>query len=128
MEPSALHDGRQFHLWFLDSLRTFEKDDYELQPGAPFLMHFTSADGRTWQESGRFPVSPTGLDNFRPVVEPRRMGDSRPSAVGQRVQYVRFVSSDGNDWEMDAGAATPSRRRSLSADVWYVTDATGARE
>ena len=74
IEPSALHDGSQFHLWFSDSLRTFEKNDYELQPGAPFLMHFTSPDGRTWQEAGRFPVKPTGLDNFRPIVEPRREG------------------------------------------------------
>lgn len=123
MEPSALHDGRQFHLWFADSLRTFDRGDYELQPGAPFLMHFTSADGRTWQESGRFPVQPTGLDNFRAVVEPRREGGFQAMGLEGR-QYVRFVSPDGNDWEMDEGATTPIDQRSLSADVWYVTDAT----
>ena len=123
MEPSALHDGRQFHLWFSDSLRTFENDDFELQPGAPFLMHFTSPDGRSWQESGRFPVKPTGLDNFRAVVEPRREGGFQAMGLEGR-QYVRFVSSDGNDWEMDSGATTPIDSGSFSADVWSVTDAT----
>jgi hypothetical protein len=123
MEPSALHDGSQFHLWFSDSLRTFEKDDYELKPGAPFLMHFTSQDGRTWQEAGRFPVKPTGLDNFRAVVEPRREGGFHAMGLEGR-EYVRFVSSDGNDWERDSGATTPINSSALSADVWSVTDAT----
>jgi hypothetical protein len=123
MEPSALHDGRQFHLWFLDSLRTFEKDDYALQPGAPFLMHFTSPDGRTWQESGRFPLQPTGLDSLRPVVEPRRDGGFQTMGV-EGNQYVRFVSSNGNDWDMDGAATTTIERRSLSDDVWYINDVT----
>ena len=123
MEPSALHDGTQFHLWFSDSLRTFEKDDYQLQPGAPFLMHFTSPDGRTWLESGRFPLKPTGLDNFRAVVEPRPGGGFQATAWEGR-QYVRFVSSDGNEWDMDSGATTTIERRSLSDEVWYITDAT----
>ena len=123
IEPSALHDGTLFHLWFSDSLRTFEKNDYELQPGAPFLMHFTSPDGRTWQESGRFPVKPTGLDNFRAVVEPRKEGGFHAIGLEGR-EYVRFVSPDGNDWERDSGATTRIETRSLSADVWYVTDAT----
>ena len=123
IEPSALHDGTQFHLWFSDNLRTFEKDDFELKAGAPFLMHFTSADGRTWQESGRFAVKPTGLDNFRAVVEARRDGGFLATGLEGR-QYVRFVSSDGNDWEMDGGATKDIDGRSLSADVWYVTDAT----
>jgi hypothetical protein len=123
MEPSVLHDGRQFHLWFLDSLRTFEPNDYELQEGAPFLMHFTSADGRTWQESGRFPLKPSGLDYIRAVVEPRRDGGFQ--AIGfTNDQLVRFVSADGNDWQMDPGATTAVERNSLSADVWYITDAT----
>lgn len=123
IEPSALHDGQQFQLWFLDSLRTFERDDFELQPGAPFLMHFTSTDGRKWQESGRFPVQSTGLDNFRPVVEPRRGGGFQATAFEDR-QYVRFASPDGNDWDMDREATTTIERRSLSDDVWYITDAT----
>lgn len=123
MEPSALHDGHQFHLWFSDSLRTFGRDNYGLQSGAPFLMHFTSADGRTWQESGRFPVQPTGLDNFRAMVEARRDGGFQAMGLEGR-QYVRFVSSDGNDWERDGGATTPIDPRSLSVDVWYVADAT----
>lgn len=123
MEPSALHDGTQFHLWFSDSLRTFEKDDYELKPGAPFLMHFTSADGRTWQEAGRFPVNPTGLDNFRAVVEPRRDGGFQAMGFEGR-EYVRAVSADGNDWEMDKGATRTIDPRSLSADVGSITDGT----
>ena len=123
MEPSALHDGSQFHLWFSDSLRTFEKNDFELQAGAPFLMHFTSPDGRTWQESGRFPVKPTGLDNFRAVVEPRKEGGFHAMGLEGR-EYVRFVSPDGNDWERDTGATTRIDPRSLSADVWYITDGT----
>jgi len=124
IEPSALHDGQQFHLWFPDSLRTFEKDDFELQPGAPFLMHFTSPDGRTWQESARFPWQSTGLDSFRGVVEPRRDGGFQATTFEGR-QYVRFVSSDGNEWDMDREATTTIDQRSLSADVWYITDATG---
>lgn len=123
MEPSALYDGSQFHLWFSDSLRTFEKNDYALQTGAPFLMHFTSPDGRTWQESGRFPVKPTGLDNFRAVVEPRRERGFQAMGVEGR-QYVRAISLDGNDWEMDPRATTTIDRSSLSADVWYIADAT----
>jgi hypothetical protein len=123
MEPSALHDGRQFHLWFLDSLRTFEPNDYELQEGAPFLMHFTSADGRTWQESGRFSLKQSGFDYLRVVVEPRRDGGLQ--AIGfANSQLVRLVSSDGSDWQTDPGAATTIERRSLSADVWDVSDAT----
>lgn len=125
IEPSALHDGRQFHLWFLDSLRTFEANDYALQAGAPFLMHFTSPDGRTWQESGRFSVNAIGLDSFRPIVEPRRDGGFQAMFFGLRGQYVRAVSTDGNDWDVDRGAATTIAARSLSDVVSYVTGATG---
>ena len=124
IEPSALHDGQQFHLWFPDSLRTFEKDDFELRPGAPFLMPFTSADGRTWQESARFPWQSTGLDSFRAVIEPRRDGGFQATTFEGR-QYVRFVSSDGNEWDMDREATRTIDERSLSADVWHITDATG---
>ena len=123
MEPSALHDGRQFHLWFLDSLRTFETNDFAPQTGAPFLMHFTSADGRAWQESGRFPLAPTGLENLRAVVEPRRQGGFQTVSV-KNARLVRFVSSDGNAWEMDSAATTTIEERSLSPDVWSIADAS----
>jgi hypothetical protein len=125
IEPAALYDGRQFHLWFLDSLRTFEKDDYELQAGAPFLMHFTSVDGRTWQESGRFSVSATGLDGFRPIVEARPDGGFRAMLFGRRGEYVRLVSTDANNWDVDQAATSTIRSRSLSEVVWHVTGATG---
>jgi hypothetical protein len=123
MEPSALHDGRQFHLWFLDSLRTFEKDDFAPQAGAPFLMHFTSPDGRTWQESGRFPLAPAGLENLRAVVEPRRQGGFQTISV-KNARLVRFESSNGNTWEMDSAATTTIERRSLSPDVLEIADAS----
>ena len=124
MEPSALHDGRQFHLWFLDSLRTFEPDDYELQEGAPFLMHFTSADGRAWQESGRF-----SLRTDRPRRHPRRRRTAaRWWIAGYRLRELSARSLRVFRWQRLAdrirGRRATIERRSFSADVWDVTDAT----
>ena len=45
--------------------------------------------------------------------------------LGEREgQFVRFVSPDGNDWDVVRASPTTIDRRSLSDDVWYVTDAT----
>ena len=126
LEPSALYDGRQFHLWFLDSLQHFEKYDFRPQEGAPFLMHFTSADGRTWEESGRFPLGPMGLERFRVTVE------ARPDAGFQAMffedyndQWGRLVSADGNAWELDNSAKTALDRRSIAESLDRVTGAAG---
>jgi len=74
IEPSVLDAAGTLHLWFVDSLRHLEKDNYAEHEGAPYLTHFTSSDGRQWREVGRHPLGPTGLGRIRVTVEARGTG------------------------------------------------------
>jgi len=131
VQPSVIHDGQQFHLWFVDS-RLESDDRNELKESAPFLRHFVSPDGRAWQAQASFPLGP--LDH-----RPGRLSVSRETDGSYRAFYSSrtpgadavsssvgwLVSSDGSTWRV--ASTTPVDARSLGTDVEYVSDATAVR-
>jgi hypothetical protein len=133
VQPSVVHDGTQFHLWFADSRRTLDSG-YEMRDGAPFLRHFTSQDGRSWQEAGECPIGPLGLGRVRVSVNRESDGSFRAfffsrvdgDATGDVASSVGWLASaDGTDWHIaNRTAVTVS---SLGSDVRQITDAAGLR-
>jgi hypothetical protein len=133
VQPAVVHDGTQFHLWFEDSRRTFDTA-YELPEGAPFFRHFTSQDGRAWQEAGQVPFGPLGLGRARVSVAREDDGSYRAfffsrvedAATGGILASVGWLASpDGTDWRL--ASRTPVTAASLGSDVRQLTDAAGAR-
>jgi hypothetical protein len=93
--PSALHDGKAFHLWYVD--RTSAEKAQE-------LVHAISADGRQWRVAGTsaldtFEGSPGRLDinaangGYRAVFAFQGGLQSGPNVLGT------CVGSDGTAWK-----------------------------
>jgi hypothetical protein len=133
VQPSAVHDGTRFHLWFADSRRDVD-GGYELRDGAPFLRHFISQDGRSWQEAGQCPIGPLGLGRLRVSVTREgdgsyrafffsRAEDDATDDVSSSVGWL--ASADGTDWRM--ANRKPVAVSSLGSDVRQITDAVGMR-
>jgi len=97
IELSALHDGKLFHLWYVDA---------PAPDGAPALLHVTSADGRKWQIAGSTSIDGLGLNPGRVWVVPDgRGGYLGRFAYGRDLQYKKGLfgsleSSDGNRWRL----------------------------
>ena len=102
LDPSAVWDGEQFHLWIVDTLQSYEGDAPSRPDNGPFLRHLVSQDGRTWKESGSFPLGTLGIGHARPTVEARAGGGYR-AVLFDPDDYVALVwidSADGNTWEL----------------------------
>jgi hypothetical protein len=133
VQPSVVHDGTQYHLWFADSRRDLDSG-YEVRDGGPFLRHFTSPDGRAWQEAGEYPIGALGLGRVRLSVNREGDGSYRAfffsrvddDATGQVASSVGWLASaDGNDWRVASRRAVTMA--SLGRDVRQITDAAGVR-
>jgi hypothetical protein len=131
VQPAVVHDGARFHLWFVDS-RLDVDDRHNVKEGAPFLRHFTSPDGRAWQEAAEFPVGPLGLGRVRLGVERTGDGSYRAfyfgrvvSTDGPRSTIGWLESADGSDWRV--ASTTLVAPGSLGSGVEQVTDAAAVR-
>lgn len=131
VQPSVVHDGRRFHLWFVDS-RLDVKGEQPVKEGGPFLRHFTSSDGRTWQEQAEFHLGPLERGRIRMSVARESDGSygafyfgrvAGRDAVSSSVGWL--VSADGSDWRI--ASTQPVAASSLGSDVEYVSDATAMR-
>lgn len=97
IELSALHDGKRFHLWYVDAATP---------TGKPELLHVTSPDGRKWQIAGSTSIDGLGLNPGRVWVVPDgRGGYLGRFAYGRNLQYKKGLfgsleSSDGNLWRL----------------------------
>jgi hypothetical protein len=148
IEPSALHDGRIFHLWFVDSLTEFEGHETRRPAEGPFLRHLTSSDGRTWQDVGQFPLAPIRRGRIHVSVSRERDGSFRAFYFGRMPDRTAaavgwLTSPDGTNWNM--ATTTPVTARLLGDDVrgvvsaaalheadgtrvWFVADRAGGRQ
>jgi hypothetical protein len=148
VEPSAVYDGQQFHLWFVDSMLVFEGAEKNEPPDGPFLRHLTSADGRTWQDAGQFPLGPIDRGRVRVSVTRENDGSYRafyfgrlPGGTAAAVGWL--LSADGNDWRLAStmpvdgpslgddvqGAPTATGLRDATGvRVWFVTERSGGRQ
>jgi hypothetical protein len=131
VQPSVVHDGGRFHLWFVDSRRA-AKDTHDVRETAPFLRHFTSPDGRAWQEQAEFAVGPLDRGRMHVSVARDTDGSYRAFYFGRAVgtdsvssSVGWLVSADGSDWRLASTTAVPPR--ALGGDVEYVSDATAVR-
>jgi hypothetical protein len=147
IEPSALEVAGTLHLWFVDSLRHLEKDNYAEHEGAPYLRHFTSIDGRQWHEGGRHSLGPTGIGRVRVTVEARAAGFQATAFARLDERWANLTSADGNEWTVDAASVTRidragGRLGDVSGSItgataiaddggvfaWFVTSRRGGRE
>jgi hypothetical protein len=97
IELSALHDGKRFHLWYVDAATP---------GGKPALLHVTSPDGRQWQIAGSTSIDDLGFNPGRVWVVP----DGRGGYLGhfaygrfdqrQKGLFGSLESSDGNRWRL----------------------------
>ncbi len=149
IEPSAVYDGQQFHLWFVDSLVVFDgAENEEPPPDGPFLRHLTSSDGRTWEDAGQFPLGPIDRGRVRVSVTREDDGSYRafyfgrvPEGTAAAVGWL--LSADGNDWRLAStlpvvgpslgsdvqGAPTATALRDAAGmRVWFVTERSGGRQ
>lgn len=131
IEPSVLYDGSSFHLWFVDSLQNSAGGEFKAHDGAPFLMHFTSADARHWQESGRFPLhqpgGPLRLERIRVTVETDPDSGYQASFFEKSgARWGRLVSSDGNAWQLHL-QPTPIGFLDLGLPLGNIRGATSLR-
>jgi hypothetical protein len=131
LQPSVVHDGRQFHLWFVDS-RLDVKGVQPEKEGGPFLRHFTSSDGRTFQEQPEFHLGPLGRGRIRMSVARERDGSYRAFYFGRvagkdevSTSVGWLASADGSDWRIVS--TRPVATSSLGSGVEYVSDATAMR-
>lgn len=147
IEPSVLEAAGTLHLWFVDSLRHLERDNYAEHEGAPYLRHLTSSDGRQWHEAGSYPLGPSGLGRIRVTVEASSTGFNATAFASLDERWARLTSTDGNDWVVDPASVTRLDRASgglaevggritgataLADDggtfAWFVTSRPGGRE
>lgn len=98
IEPAAVWDGLRLHLWFVDSLQRSEKHDHVPPDGGPFLVHFTSRDGKAWEESVQFPLGDLGLESPR-VTAPVADGAGWRALLYAGLDFGDLVSADGETWE-----------------------------
>ena len=97
LELSALHDGRQFHLWYVDGGTSLPK---------AALAHWVSGDGERWQMAGSTPLSTLVPTVTRISV----IADGTAGYVGHFARapdeqrpngsFGTMVSSDGNTWRL----------------------------
>jgi predicted GH43/DUF377 family glycosyl hydrolase len=138
IDPAALHDGKAFHLWYVD--RTSEEKAQE-------LVHAISSDGRHWRAAATssldtFDGSPGRLDvnltnhGYRAVFAFQGGLQSGSNVLGT------CVGADGNAWsqcgpwkgfpELQSGlvAANPSVARAKDGVwLWFVArSAQGVEE
>jgi hypothetical protein len=148
IEPTVVHDGRQFHLWFVDSMVVFEGPEKKQPPDGPFLRHLTSADGRAWQDAAQFPLGPIDRGRVKVSVARDREGSYRAFYFGRlpgsgAAAIGWLLSADGNEWRV--ASTVPVNVRALGDDVrdvpyvtglrdgtgvrmWFVTQRTGGRQ
>lgn len=147
IEPSAVHDGSQFHLWFVDSLTIFEGTERNAPADGPFLRHLVSPDGRTWQEAARFPLGLIERGRVHISVTRDPGGSYRAFYFGHLPDLTPAVgwlfSADGNAWRLRS--TVPLDLRQLGDDVqgvpygtglpdergvrmWFVTERAGGRQ
>ena len=133
VQPSVVHDGSRFHLWFSDTRRRVD-NGYEVPDGGPFLRHFTSQDGRSWQEAGEHPMGPLGLGRVRMSMTRETDGSYRgfffsrveDDSTGDVASSVGWLTSaDGIAWRIDNKKAVTTS--ALGSDVRQITDAAGLR-
>ena len=97
LDPAALHDGKRFHLWYVDAATP---------AGKPALLHVTSPDGRQWQIAGSTSIDELGLNPGRVWVVPDgRGGYLAHFAHGrfdqrQKGLFGVMASGDGNVWRL----------------------------
>ena len=131
IQPSVVYDGRQFHLWFVDN-RLDVKGEEPVKEGGPFLRHFTSSDGRTFQEQTEFHLGPLERGRIRMSVARESDGSYRAFYFGRvagkddvSTSVGWLVSADGSGWRI--ASTRPVMASSLGSDVEYVSDATAMR-
>jgi hypothetical protein len=123
----VIEAGGSFHLWFVDSRRRVERNDHAAHDDAPFLRHFTSADGRRWDDTGQQALGTARLGRVRVTVERGPDAAFRGIAfdrAGER--WGRLRSDDGTSWDVDAGSVIKVERHpaALGEIRGRVTDAT----
>ncbi len=97
IELSALHDGKLFHLWYVDA---------PAPDGAPALLHVTSSDGRKWQIAGSTSIAALGVNPGRVCVVPDGHGGYLGHFAHGRFEQKEkglfgiLVSGDGNLWRL----------------------------
>ena len=107
LEPSAHFDGKLFHLWYTD----YPNDDDRT------LIHVTSADGATWQQSGAMSLRALDVRPGRLWVVSKNEGyRAFFSAAGLNESEFgaleALTSSDGNLWQR-AGPLPKLRRAEI---------------
>jgi len=124
LDPSALWDGSQFHLWIVDSMQVLEKDSFRPPADGPFLRHLTSTDGRGWKESGSFPLGTLQIGRVRPTVAVRPGGGYRAVLFDQEgIALIWIESDDGDAWAI---ASPPKAELYIAApeEIQTLDDAT----
>jgi hypothetical protein len=101
IEPTVVHDGQQFHLWFVDSLIVFEGVEKREPADGPFLRHLTSTDGRAWQDAAQCPLGPIERGRVRLSVTRESDGSYRAFYFGRlpgsgAAAIGWLLSTDGN--------------------------------
>ena len=96
IEPSALYDGKLFHLWYAD---------YRSDEGRA-LLHVTSQDGKHWQIAGstyrneleapgRLSVLADGRGGYRALFAYKQTEQKDAGVFGM------LLSADGNQWRRE---------------------------
>ena len=97
LDPAALHDGKRFHLWYVDAATP---------AGKPALLHVTSADGRKWQIAGFTSIAALRVNPGRVCVVPDGHGGylghfaHDPFEQKEKGLFGILVSGDGNLWRL----------------------------
>jgi hypothetical protein len=136
VQPSALHDGEKFHLWFVDDPKVSAGRTSELtntDDAGPFLRHLTSVDGRAWNEVASFGLA--AVESRATHVSVLRQGEGAyrgfsyersATRAGDIVMRVGLLTStDGNSWHIESSRRITTG--SLGQDIEQIIDATGWR-
>ena len=106
LEPSALWDGKGFHLWVVDSMHVLDSPA-AVPDNPPFLRHLVSHDGRAWKETATFPLGTLQIPRVRARVAPRRGGGYRAALWDFETASLSWIESpDGDTWELASSPKT----------------------
>ena len=117
LRPSALWDGKQFHVWLIDSVAALDPVTQlfpDMSPdGDLVIVHLTSPDGVHLTRAGDTPIDPLQMDRV-PLCVSFVAGEgflawffeqSPPRTFEQGVNVLR--SRDGSDWARASGEGLP---------------------
>jgi hypothetical protein len=92
--PSAVYDGKLFHLWYAD---------FDSSPSG-MLMHATSSSGKDWQGAGSTSIASLGVNPRRIWILPDRTNGYRALFAAPKAHFGMLRSADLATWQVSDAA------------------------